>query len=219
MNHARQQIFDRLKAAQPEPLENDSAALARNFAHHHFSADEKLAHFSTALTANHAQVLPIERQQLIHTLHQLCQDHGWRHAAIGTNSLWHHDFRQGLENVQITEYQQTIEQWKDDLFTTVDVGLTDTRAGIADSGALVLWPDIHQPRTLSLVPPCHVAVIRQSTLFNNLTELMIEQQWHQQMPTNIVLIAGPSKTADIQQTLAYGAHGPRELIVIVLVDE
>jgi L-lactate dehydrogenase complex protein LldG len=35
------------------------------------------------------------------------------------------------------------------------------------------------------------------------------------MPTNVVLVCGPSKTADIQQTLAYGAHGPRELVVLL----
>ena len=33
------------------------------------------------------------------------------------------------------------------------------------------------------------------------------------MPTNVILISGPSKTADIQLTLAYGAHGPRDLVV------
>ena len=38
------------------------------------------------------------------------------------------------------------------------------------------------------------------------------------MPTNLLLVTGPSKTADIQQVLAYGAHGPKELI-IVLVDD
>jgi L-lactate dehydrogenase complex protein LldG len=42
--------------------------------------------------------------------------------------------------------------------------------------------------------------------------------WAQGMPTNALLISGPSKTADIQQVLAYGAHGPRELIVL-LCDE
>ncbi len=36
------------------------------------------------------------------------------------------------------------------------------------------------------------------------------------MPTNIILASGPSKTADIQQTLAYGAHGPKELIVLLV---
>jgi L-lactate dehydrogenase complex protein LldG len=36
------------------------------------------------------------------------------------------------------------------------------------------------------------------------------------LPTNALLISGPSKTADIQQTLAYGAHGPRELVVLIV---
>ena len=40
------------------------------------------------------------------------------------------------------------------------------------------------------------------------------------MPTNVVLISGPSKTSDIQLTLAFGAHGPRDLVVLaVLPDE
>jgi L-lactate dehydrogenase complex protein LldG len=39
------------------------------------------------------------------------------------------------------------------------------------------------------------------------------------MPTNALLISGPSKTADIQQTLAYGAHGPKELVLLLIQAE
>lgn len=39
------------------------------------------------------------------------------------------------------------------------------------------------------------------------------------MPTNALLISGPSKTADIQVTLAYGAHGPKELVILLVVNE
>jgi L-lactate dehydrogenase complex protein LldG len=42
-----------------------------------------------------------------------------------------------------------------------------------------------------------------------------KEGWSNGMPTNALLISGPSKTADIQQTLAYGAHGPRELVVLL----
>jgi L-lactate dehydrogenase complex protein LldG len=46
--------------------------------------------------------------------------------------------------------------------------------------------------------------------------LMADQDWvGQGMPTNALLITGPSKSADIEQTLAYGVHGPKELIVLV----
>jgi L-lactate dehydrogenase complex protein LldG len=38
------------------------------------------------------------------------------------------------------------------------------------------------------------------------------------MPTNLVMVSGPSKTSDIQQTLAYGAHGPRRLWVVIVTD-
>ena len=38
------------------------------------------------------------------------------------------------------------------------------------------------------------------------------------MPTNVVLVSGPSKTSDIQQTLAYGAHGPRNLWVVIVTE-
>ena len=39
------------------------------------------------------------------------------------------------------------------------------------------------------------------------------------MPTNIILVSGPSKTADIQLTLAYGAHGPRDMVVLAVLPE
>jgi L-lactate dehydrogenase complex protein LldG len=46
-------------------------------------------------------------------------------------------------------------------------------------------------------------------------ELLTERSWAAGMPTNALLISGPSKSADIEQTLAYGVHGPKELIVLV----
>ena len=39
------------------------------------------------------------------------------------------------------------------------------------------------------------------------------------MHTNIILVSGPSKTADIQLTLAYGAHGPRDMVVLAVLPE
>ncbi|NCS61823.1 MAG: lactate utilization protein C, partial [Rhodoferax sp.] len=44
---------------------------------------------------------------------------------------------------------------------------------------------------------------------------MTAESWSAGMPTNALLVCGPSKTADIQQTLAYGAHGPKELVVLL----
>ena len=62
------------------------------------------------------------------------------------------------------------------------------------------------------------ALLKASEVRDNFHELMHAQGWAGAMPTNALLVSGPSKTADIQQTLAYGAHGPKELLVLILQD-
>jgi L-lactate dehydrogenase complex protein LldG len=69
---------------------------------------------------------------------------------------------------------------------------------------------------MSLVPPLHIALLNASQIFDNLYQA--QQYWPKPMPSNFLLISGPSKTADIEQVLAYGAHGPKDLIVLLVED-
>ena len=75
-----------------------------------------------------------------------------------------------------------------------------------------------EPRALSLVPPLNIILLNASAITASFLTLVQAQKLPAQLPTNVLLISGPSKTADIQQTLAYGAHGPKELIVLLLTD-
>ena len=68
---------------------------------------------------------------------------------------------------------------------------------------------------MSLVPPVHVVVLDATKIHNTFFEAMTAEAWKDGLPTNALLISGPSKTADIQQTLAFGAHGPRELVLLL----
>jgi L-lactate dehydrogenase complex protein LldG len=72
---------------------------------------------------------------------------------------------------------------------------------------------------MSLVPPVHIAVLKAEKIHDTLAETMKEEDWAQKMPTNLLLISGPSRTADIELTLAFGVHGPKELIVFIVHDE
>jgi L-lactate dehydrogenase complex protein LldG len=98
----------------------------------------------------------------------------------------------------------------------VDAGFTVARSGIASTGTLIVAPDAGSPRTMSLVPPLHIALVYAHSLHADLHAAMRAEHWQAGMPTNLVMISGPSKTSDIQQTLAYGAHGPRELWVVIV---
>jgi L-lactate dehydrogenase complex protein LldG len=136
------------------------------------------------------------------------------HLLIGTGELG--DQSSDLKNPKaITHYDQPIESWKPDLFEQIDVSITTSHAGLAESGTLILKPTPQEPRLMSLVPPAHVAILDANRLYENFAELMSAEDWSE-MPTNLLLISGPSKTADIEQTLAYGIHGPKRLITLIV---
>jgi L-lactate dehydrogenase complex protein LldG len=112
-------------------------------------------------------------------------------------------------------YEGQIEDFKEQLFG-IDAAVTSTAGGIAETGALILWPDEKEPRLMSLVPPIHIAILQADKIHTTFSEAMQAEDWAKNMPTNVVLISGPSKTADIELTLAFGVHGPKELIVLIL---
>lgn len=92
-------------------------------------------------------------------------------------------------------------------------------AGIAETGTLMLPSAPERPVTLNLLADTEIAVLRASAIVG-----AYEEAWDRLrtevggMPRNVMLITGPSRSADIEQTLELGAHGPRRLH-IVLVDD
>ena len=116
---------------------------------------------------------------------------------------------------ELVDYEKPIEVSKDLLFG-IDAAITSTIGGIAETGSLILWPTPEEPRLMSLIPPIHIAVLFADTIYNNFLEAMTTENWNTEMPSNALLISGPSKTADIEQTLVYGVHGCKELVVLLI---
>lgn len=116
-------------------------------------------------------------------------------------------------------FDQPMEALKDQLFDQVDAGLTLATCAIADTGTLVILSSPAQPRSLSLVPPVHICLLDARRLYPDMPTALAEERWAAAMPTNLIFVSGPSKTADIQQTLAYGAHGPKSLVVILTEED
>ena len=98
------------------------------------------------------------------------------------------------------------------------VGITGADAGIATTGTVVLSSGPGRPRTVSLLPETHVAVVLASRLFPTVEACLSawEALYHTQ-PANIVFVSGPSRTADIEMTLVMGVHGPRHVHVVLVV--
>lgn len=120
------------------------------------------------------------------------------------------------EGPALLPYDRPVEAFKKELFTTIQAGFTTTLGAIAETGGLFLTPGPEEPRLLSLVPPVHIALLRADRIFDTLHQGIRELGWNRKLPANALIISGPSKTADIEQTLAYGVHGPKRLIVVLV---
>ena len=116
---------------------------------------------------------------------------------------------------RLAPYDRPVETFKQDLFEGMAAGFTTTLGGIAETGGLLLAPGPEEPRLLSLVPPVHLALLRPERIFDTLYQAFRELGWNAGPPANALVISGPSKTADIEQTLAYGVHGPKRLVVVL----
>ncbi len=102
---------------------------------------------------------------------------------------------------------------------TADVGITSADYALAATGTLVLLASPQEARLISLLPPLHVAVFPQSRILANLDQLLTEVPMPSARTSSMVLITGPSRTADIEQILVRGVHGPGEVYAIVVEDE
>jgi L-lactate dehydrogenase complex protein LldG len=101
---------------------------------------------------------------------------------------------------------------------TVDVGITDVQAAIAETGSLVCWSGPGRGRGLSLVPPVHIAIVRPPDIVPDLIDYWANTGAGANLPSSLVLITGPSKTADIEGELITGVHGPREVHIVQIDD-
>jgi L-lactate utilization protein LutC len=107
-----------------------------------------------------------------------------------------------------------------------DASITDCRCAMADSGSLVVWSDDSFGRSSTLVVPVHIVLLPVSRILPDMLDALqfaFDQTAGRpggdgRLPSNIVIITGPSKTADIEMNMVTGVHGPKYLYVILLED-
>ena len=99
---------------------------------------------------------------------------------------------------------------------SADVGLTSADYALADTGTLVMLSSREEARLVSLLPPAHIAVIPESRILPNLDALLAILPMPAEQTSAMVLITGPSRTADIEQILVRGVHGPGEIHVVIV---
>ena len=97
-------------------------------------------------------------------------------------------------------------------------GITGAECALAETGTLVMFSNAAEARLISLLPPAHIAVIPASLILNGLDDLFSRFPRPADQTSAMVFITGPSRTADIEQILVRGVHGPGELHAVIIED-
>src|SRR5436309_8170387 len=96
-----------------------------------------------------------------------------------------------------------------------DCAVTDVDYAVAESGTLVIKPSPRQGRSMSLVPMYHIALVEQHQILPDMVDLF-EKLAADPDRSNVILISGPSKTADIEMNVVTGVHGPNVVHAFIL---
>lgn len=97
------------------------------------------------------------------------------------------------------------------------IGVTGVAYAIAETGTLVFASQPDQPSNLHLLPETHIAVVHESQIVHTMEDVFEDRRSKGlSMPRALNLVSGPSRTADIEQTIVLGAHGPYRVHLIVV---
>jgi L-lactate dehydrogenase complex protein LldG len=215
MSNARDQILKRLRATKPEPCYFSERDHLSRF---NWDKEERINRFVGRMVAVRAEIVYATKDNWAEKVAEVCREKGLKNILVSPETEQGKVLYGMADQLpELQAYDHEIEGWKTEMFNDTDAGFTTTLGGIAETGSLILWPTSHEPRLMSLVPPVHIALFDTDQLYTTFSEVVKEQGWvNKGMPTNALLVSGPSKSADIEQTLAYGVHGPKELVVVMI---
>ncbi|MDD9954830.1 MAG: lactate utilization protein [Anaerolineaceae bacterium] len=225
MSEAREQILGRLRDAR-DGLPDAPAAPERYqpvSVLDDESAEGLLSRFRTELEGLQGEVyvVPDEEAALDQVLTLLAES-GARHALTWD---WPHIPLPGLAHALGEVGIDTLQATPDnrEACEAAEAGISGADAAIAATGSLVVSTAPGMGRLATLLPPQHIVLLRQERLLPSLEAWVAQQRAddlaHLGTRSNLCIITGPSRTADIEKNLVLGVHGPGRLQVVVVEGE
>ena len=211
---ARESILARIRARQGKPVARTAAesdAVRSHIQAHSVSPRPRMewdpvARFRERALGLASTVDEVETLEAVPTaVARYLRAHALPLAAVCWTELAALDWRAAGVGIEVREARDA------DL-----VGITGAFCAIAETGTLMTVSGRETPTTVSLLPETHVAVVRQSCIVRGMEEAwQLARSELGRLPRSVNFISGPSRTADIEQTVTLGAHGPYRVHVIL----
>ncbi|MCR2057415.1 lactate utilization protein C [Campylobacter helveticus] len=152
------------------------------------------------------------REKLEDKINEITQNYGYESLLYG-ESL-------GLDLTKIKAnkkicFNQEIENLRSEVFHS-DFSIIHASYGVSSHGVALVLSSKEQPRMLSLAPKLCIVLLKKERIVPSLSEaLNLVKQENEVLPSNILFIAGPSRTADIELITVFGVHGPQKAHIIL----
>ena len=144
----------------------------------------------------------------------IARDRGWRKVA------WHgHPRVEPLAaGVGCEAHRVDAAAFDKNALEACDAGITACEAAVAQTGSILVSSATCGGRALSILPPVHVVVVSLDQIVASLGDALdlVRSRYAGRLPSMLSFITGPSRTGDIERILVLGAHGPKELLVILV---
>lgn len=205
-SEARRNILSRLKAVGGQPWhENWPQEMPAGAVFP--DVDDLLSQFREELVLVGGKVVEAHgRAALFSELKKICEANGWEHPVTLDASLYDEMRNAGIDCTN-----------RADFYADFEVGVTTCEALVALTGGVMVSAAGASGRRMNVFPPVHLVIAGRQQIVPSITDgfKIIEKRYPKGKPSQVTLISGPSRTADIEKTLVMGAHGPRELVVLI----
>jgi L-lactate dehydrogenase complex protein LldG len=144
----------------------------------------------------------------------LCRERDWQRVA------WHaHPLVEPLvHQTPCATFRVDVAGFDKNALEACDAGITACDAAVAQTGSILVSSGSCGGRGLSILPHVHVVVVTLDQIVATLADALhaVRDRHAGRLPSMLSFITGPSRTGDIERILVLGAHGPKELIVILV---
>lgn len=196
------------KALAQNPLQNESATYQDIIVP---VEQDKIKEYKRLQEFNKAEVFDVSKEKISQTIQEIFQKEGITQTLIPPT------LKDSFESFsQTLIYDKPMEGLKNELFE-IECAVLEADFGVANLGVIALTSSQIQPRLLSLITKHCIILLDRQKILNNLSEVLSEVKkiYPQVLPSNILFIAGPSRTADIELQVVFGVHGPQKVYVIL----
>lgn len=160
------------------------------------------------LQANKTEVYECKEEELKEKTKEILQKLECKKLLHSSNLPFKVDF----EDMEIVDYDKSVNEIHDTLFTC-DTSIIKAKLAVSNLGIFCVTSD-DQPRLASLLPQNCIVLLKKEDIVDSLNDAY-EVIKKDEVPTNIIFIAGPSRTADIELIVVLGVHGPQKVHALV----